>query len=96
LQGAIATVDFFVSDPHTAPRRVSLVISAPERCSASAGWQCRVALADMHRAKVILGIDSFDALGLAFVQARAWTEELRGQGRILTRDQEGQIPFKFP
>ncbi|MFP6655930.1 MAG: hypothetical protein VCB25_09895 [Myxococcota bacterium] len=96
MKGAIATVDFFASDRPSPPRRLSLVISAPERCSAGEGWECRVALADLHRPEVILGVDSFDALALAFVQARTWIAELRGQGRHLTRDREGQTPFEFP
>ena len=95
MKGAIATVDFFSSDGQDPPRRLSLVISAPERCSPGDGWQCRVALADLYPAKVVVGPDSLDALARALHQARAWLTELEEEGQKLTRDRAGKRPFEL-
>lgn len=95
LKGAIATVDFFSSDGQAAPRRLSLVVAAPERCSPGDEWQCRVALADLYPAKVVIGLDSLDALAQALTQARAWLAELHGQGQSLSRDRAGETPFEL-
>lgn len=95
MKDAIATVDFFASDGQMAPRRLSLVVGAPERCSTGANWQCRVTLADLYPAQVVVGLDSLDALARALGQARAWLAELHGQGQTLTRDRSGETPFEM-
>ena len=95
LKGAIATVDFFISAEGSAPRRLSLVLGAPERCSPGDEWQCRVALADLHPAMVVIGVDSFDALARALSQARAWLSDLDADGQRLSRDRAGETPFEL-
>ena len=99
MKGAIATVDFFISeseDPSKSADRFSLVIAAPERSPSGDGWQCRVALADLVRPEIVIGRDSFEALALAVGQAHVWIGSLRTQGRVLTRDRAGEIPFELP
>lgn len=96
MKGAIATVDFFASEGWSEPRRLSLVISAPERTSSGEPWQCRVALADLHPVIIIVGVDSFDVLARALGQARVWIAELRQQGQTLSRDRAGEDPFELP
>jgi hypothetical protein len=54
-----------------------------------------VALADLFPAKVVVGLDSFDALARALRQARTWLAELHGQGQRLTRDRAGKDPFEL-
>jgi hypothetical protein len=95
LKGAIAAVDFFVSDGQAKPRRLSLVISAPERSPSGETWRCRLALADLHPPIVIVGADSVDVLARALDQARIWVAELRQPGQSLTRDRAGEIPFEL-
>lgn len=96
MKGAIATVDFFASNPEETSDRLSLVIDAPQRCPSGEGWQCRVALADLHRPKTLVGRDSIEALSLALTQGRVWISDLRTQGRVLSRDRAGEIPFELP
>jgi len=95
LKGAIAAVEFFVSDGQTKPRRLSLAISSPERSTSDESWQCRVVLADRYPPVVIAGADSVDALARALDQARVWISELRQPGQTLTRDREGEVPFEL-
>jgi hypothetical protein len=95
LKGAIAAVEFFVSDGQTKPRRLSLAISAPERSTAEESWQCRVVLADLYPPVVIIGADSVDVLARALDQARLWLTELRQPGHALTRDRDGEVPFEL-
>jgi hypothetical protein len=96
VQGAIATVDFFVSDSANAAKRLSLVIAAPHREPAEDAWLCRIALADLHPAETIVGRDSVEALALAMAQARRWIAALRDEGAVLTRDRDGEITFDLP
>ena len=96
MKGAIATVELFVSNATRASDRLSLVIAAPERSPIGGGWQCRVALADLHGAETVVGRDSVEALTLALSVARIWLEELRAEGRVLSRDRSGKIPFELP
>ena len=99
MKGAIATVDFFAfrtEDGSITSDRLSLVIAAPERGPSGDTWQCRVALADLVRPETVIGRDSFEALALALTQARVWIGDLRTQGRVLTRDRAGEIPFECP
>lgn len=96
MKGAIATVDFFASNPGEGSDRLSLVIDSPQRCPSGEGWQCRVALADLHPAATVVGRDSIEALLLALTQARVWISALRTQGRVLTRDRAGKNPFELP
>ena len=77
MKGAIASVEIFLFEaaaPDAAlrspmlrgkPRRLSLVIGTPERSPAGEAWQCRVALADLHRPQTCEGRDSIEALFLA-------------------------------
>jgi len=95
LKGAIATVDFFASDGKGPPRRLSLVVAAPQRSSAGDEWQCRVALADLYPSKILVGLDSLDALSRALAQARVWLAELHAQGQSLSRDRAGETPFEL-
>ena len=100
MKGAIASVEIYVFEapPHGAalrgtPRRLSLVIGTPERSSAGEAWQCRVALADLHRPEICEGRDSMEALFLAVAQAKAWLAALQAEGRVLARDRAGDEPF---
>jgi hypothetical protein len=95
VKGAIATVELFASNSSGKSDRLSLVIDAPRRTSSGEGWQCRVALADLHPPRTILARDSVEALSLALAQARLWIAELREQGRILTRDRAGEKRFEL-
>ena len=88
------------ASPHTSshrrPRRLSLVIGTPELAPAGDRWQCRVALADLHRPQNLEGRDSVEALVLAVEQARAWIAGLYAEGFRLARDRAGAEPFQFP
>ncbi len=95
MKNAIATVDFFTTSEAEGTRRLSLVITAPERAPAGEGWQCRVALADVHRPETVVGRDSVEALWHAISLGRSWVAELDSAGRILTRDRAGEIPFEL-
>ncbi len=100
MKGAIATVEFYATRASDEPSaeatyRLSLVIDAPRRCPSGEGWQCRVAMADLHPPETIVGRDSIEALSLALTQARVWISSLRTQGRVLTRDRAGEIPFEL-
>lgn len=86
VKGAIANVEIYVSEDGAEPKRLSLTISAPERCAEGAGWECRVAMADLHRPEAIRGTDSFEALSHALDRARSWVSELRAQDLVLSRD----------
>lgn len=85
-----------LASPHSRPRRLSLVIGTPERAPAGDRWQCRVALADLHRPRTLEGRDSIEALVLAVEQARAWITSLYSEGLRLARDRAGAEPFQFP
>ncbi len=78
------------------PRRLSLVVGLPERVPGSAGWQCRVALADLHRPEIIEGRDSAEALFLAVARAKTWLSVLVADGHRLARDRAGTEPFDGP
>ncbi len=95
MKGAIATVEFFASNGEEKPDRLNLVIDAPTRCPSGEGWQCRVALANLHAAETIVGRDSVEVLSLALNRARSWISDLRTQGRVLTRDLAGENPFEL-
>ncbi|HIF94515.1 MAG TPA: hypothetical protein EYQ60_15550 [Myxococcales bacterium] len=95
LKGAIAAVEFFVSDGQNRPQRLSLAISAPVRSTSEGSWRCRVVLADRYPPAVIDGADSVDVLARALDQARVWITELRQPGHALTRDREGDFPFEL-
>jgi hypothetical protein len=79
--------------PTGRPRRLSLVIGTPERSSAGDAWQCRVALADLHRPEICEGRDSIEALFLAVAQAKSWLAALQAAGFVLARDRAGDEPF---
>lgn len=96
MKGAIATVEIFAVHQEKGVDRLSLVVGSPERCASGEGWECRVALADFARPETLLGRDSFEALTLAVTRARVWIRELEAEGRVLTRDRAGKIPFEFP
>jgi hypothetical protein len=95
VKGAIATVELFVVDPDRDTERLSLVIGAPERSASGEGWSCRVALANLHRPESVSGRDSFEALARAVRRASEWIAALQAQGRVLTRDRAGTIPFEL-
>lgn len=84
------------SAPGSRPRRLSLVIGAPERSPGGAAWQCRVSLADLHRSQACAGRDSVEALFLAVERAKAWLAELEAEGCVLARDRAGTEPFPRP
>jgi hypothetical protein len=99
MKGAIASVEIFVfaaagsagetgSAPGR-PRRLSLVIGTPERTPGSETWQCRVALADLHRPERFEGCDSIEALFRAVERARSWLAALEAEGCWLARDRAG-------
>lgn len=95
MKGAMATVEIFARQAggEERERRLTLVLSAPERDAAAGGWVCRVALADLHRAQGAAGRDSVEALSSALRLARSWLDGLRAQGFDVTRDRDGEIPF---
>lgn len=95
MKGAIATVDFFASNSTGRSDRLSLVIDAPQRSSSGDGWQCRVALANLHPPKTLVARDSVEVLSLALDQARLWISDLRAEGRVLTRDRAGEDRFEL-
>lgn len=85
------------SDPREGvPRRLSLVIGTPERAPGGDRWQCRVALADLHRPETCEGRDSVEALVRAVERARAWIAALHAEGFQLSRDRVGAEPFRIP
>jgi len=93
-----ATVRPATSDPdapvaRAAPRRLSLVIGMPVRGSDGGGWQCRVALADLHRPVTFEGRDSVEALARAIERGRTWLTALEAEGFALYRDRAGAEPF---
>lgn len=103
MKGAIASVEIFAFAPagpgdaaSPRPRRLSLVIGVPERTPADGLWQCRVALADLHRPRILAGRDSVEALFLAVECARGWLGALQGEGFVLCRDRAGSEPFAIP
>ena len=112
MKGAMASVEIFVfttaalaaPDPRTdlhgppgaPPRRLSLVIGTPERAPTGDRWQCRVALADLHRPETLEGRDSVEVLVLAVERARAWITGLHAEGFRLARDRAGAEPFQLP
>jgi len=83
------------SEHGSGPRRLSLVIGAPERSPAGDGWQCRVALADLHRPQTCEGRDSVESLLLAVARAKAWLAELEAGGFALARDRAGVVPLSM-
>jgi hypothetical protein len=100
MKGAIASVEIFVfeapelgAELRGTPRRLSLVIGAPERSPAGEAWQCRVTLADLHRPQTCEGRDSIEALFLAVAQASSWLGALQAEGFVLARDRAGVEPF---
>jgi hypothetical protein len=95
MRNAIATVEIFASRSGEATRRLTLVISSPERAGADGGWACRLALADLHRALSIEGPDSVAVLAGALARARGWLAELEASGFTLARDRAGVEPFRF-
>lgn len=100
MKGAIASVEIFVfqgaRSEAAAPRRLSLVIGAPQRSQAGDAWQCRVALADLHRPQILEGRDSIESLFRAVERARAWLADLEAEGFVLARDRAGAEPFAVP
>ena len=84
------------SGPPGRPRRLSLVVGLPERVPGSTGWQCRVALADLHRPEIVEGRDSVEALFLAVARAKTWLAALAADGHRLARDRAGAEPFEAP
>lgn len=96
MRGAIASVEIFVFEAGESialgsgrPRRLSLVIGTPERAPGGEAWQCRVALADLHRPQVFEGRDSLEALLRAVERAKAWLAALEADGCRLARDRDG-------
>lgn len=78
------------------PRRLSLVFGIPERAPGGTAWQCRVALADLHRPEIVEGRDSVEALFLAVARAKAWLAAIAADGKWLARDRAGTEPFSDP
>jgi hypothetical protein len=99
VKGAIASVEIYAfaasAQPVASPRRLSLVIGAPERAPSGDAWHCRVALADLHRPRTLAGRDSFEALALGVACARDWLAALADEGFDLFRDRAGVEPFTF-
>jgi hypothetical protein len=95
LKGAIANVEIYLFENAGPPKRLSLTIAAPERSAVGGGWECRVALADLHRPETLEGADSFEALGRAMDRARSWVADLRRQGHALARDRAGECAFEW-
>ncbi|MEZ4332370.1 MAG: hypothetical protein R3F35_11485 [Myxococcota bacterium] len=82
--------------PGDRPRRLSLVIGAPERAPGGDAWHCRIVLADHHRPDVLEGRDSMEALLRAVDRAHAWLAALRADGMRLCRDRAGLEPLERP
>ena len=94
MKNAIATVEIFALREGEKARRLSLVISTPERSEEEAGpWSCRVAFADLHRARTVHAPDSVLALSRALAMARGWLADLESTGIVLSRDRAGSEPF---
>jgi hypothetical protein len=96
MKGAIAAVEIYLIEDGERAQRLSLAIAAPERNAAGEGWSCRVVLANLHRPVTVVGRDSVEALSLALEHARSWVAALRSEGRVLTRDSDGHVPFEWP
>lgn len=83
--------------PETPARRLTLVITQPERVGSASGseeaWSCRVALADLHRPETVSAPDSILALARALDRARGWLADLEARGHVLARDRSGSPPF---
>ena len=91
MKGAIASVEIFSARDEGPPRRMTLTVTAPTRSSGEGvpdgnEWECRVALADLHRPTTVVGGDSVAVLTAALDLARDWLAELRDQGFTLYRD----------
>lgn len=95
MKGAIASVEIFAFENGAVPQRLSLTIAGPHRCADGEGWECRVALANLHRPETVTGSNSFEALAKAIDRARGWVADLRAQGLVLTRDRAGESAFEF-
>ena len=93
MKNAIATVEIFALREGESARRLTLVIARPERTEQGDPWSCRVALADLHRARTVHALDSFLALSRALELARGWLAELESSGLSLARDRAGAEPF---
>ena len=96
MKGAMASVEIWAVSAGSAPRRLSLVLAAPERAPDGVAWHCRVALADLHRPQTVAGRDSVEALLAAVGHARGWIEALQAEGHALFRDRGASEPFSFP
>jgi hypothetical protein len=95
MKGAIASVELFGILDDAPARRLTLTISAPMRGPKGDGWECRLALADLHRPSTVRGSDSVEALARAIDQAREWLAELHAQGFRLYRDRGGEAAFEM-
>ena len=98
MKGAIASVEIYAIEgglDSDGTRRLTLTITAPERATDREGWQCSVALADLHRPEVVSGVDSVSALSKAIARAKLWLSELRAQGMALARDRTGDSVFEL-
>lgn len=98
MKGAIASVEIFAFVPEhdtPGPRRLTLTIGAPTPDRESGHWDCRVALADLHRAETKSAVDSVSALEAALEQGRVWLAELRARGWVLARDRAGKSSFEL-
>lgn len=108
VKGAIASVEIFGSREDEETRRFTLTITEPARAEALEGedsegrtspeaheWECRVALANLHRPTTVRGRDSVAVLAHALELARDWIAEMRAQGYSLYRDRAGQRLFEL-
>ena len=93
MRNAIATVEIFALRAGESARRLTLVIGRPERMEQADPWSCRVALADLHRARTVDAPDSILAISRALELARGWLAELESSGLSLARDRAGVEPF---
>lgn len=101
MKNAIASVEIYahragLATSASAPasvRRLTLVISAPERAESGTDWACRVALADLERPRTLFAADSVSVLLAAISQGRAWLAGLEEDGWALFRDREGREGF---
>ena len=97
MRDAIATVEIFAisTQADERPRRMTLVLSSPERSADGDQWCCRVALADLHRPEIVHAPDSVLALSRALDRARGWLLDLESRGLVLARDRSGSRPFSL-
>jgi hypothetical protein len=93
VKTTIATSEIFGIDPDGAVRRLTVAIGAPVRAEDSAGWICRMALADVVRPVGVAGADSFLALAAAVARVRSEMLRLQSEGWIFARDRDGQGSF---